>query len=662
MKTNYALWIIFFILLIAMPKASAETIKINDNVTGTLEDTYVHQGAATTNFGSQDLMGVGSDNFNNLISYVKFNISSIPAGITIVDANISFYIDVAPSVNQVVSVWRVGNQTWTEDELTYNNQPGNGSFVNSSSTGTATDVWVFFNVTTYLVDAYSDGNTTISFKLDYTGMGDTRTSANDTYFATKETFEYIASEPGTEDRPNLTIRYSIPRPTITVINPANATIGRAVNFNVTTNVDADWCGLSLDGSQNVSMTGYSTTSFGYLNSSMTDGSHQVIFSCNNTDNNMNSTSRYFTVDAVAPVISILQPFNTTYENNSIEFNFTADELVNWSFVQILTENYTMTNSSTQMQHYNGTLKNGYYVITFWFNDSYSNSDSLARAFTIATLPPKYSGVNPASTQVAYTGVNQSHVFDCNWTQEFHPIDTVLFEMDGINYTTSVVSGEQRRKTIIGLGLGDHSFRWWANDTYSNANKTQLYTYTVTSQSGGNGGGGGGPISWIPEGLDACNVTIYPKLGFSGFGIPDYEMGPFRLRIYNKNITQSFTVHLTGEIEEYCEVEFRQAFEIPPFGADERIIKCTAPNGTKRGNLVITSSLGCQVGMPITITGSDSIVVAFLNTFYFLTFGDINGATAMFFLFWTSAIVGVPFFAWFIGFIIILGIWRYKPWS
>lgn len=87
-------------------------------------------------------------------------------------------------------------------------------------------------------------------------------------------------------------------------------------------------------------------------------------------------------DNTPPIITIIQPFNTTYDNNSIAFNITANEPLSKVKVQIGNTNHTMTNASGQWQYFNGTLADGSYQATFWFNDTAGNWNKTTRWFTI----------------------------------------------------------------------------------------------------------------------------------------------------------------------------------------------------------------------------------------------------------------------------------------
>jgi uncharacterized protein (TIGR03790 family) len=89
-------------------------------------------------------------------------------------------------------------------------------------------------------------------------------------------------------------------PSVSMVSPLSATYSTAsVWFNVSLDENASWCGLSIDGAQNITMNSTSNdtnTSYGYMNSSVMEGTHYAIFSCNDTFGNMNVTSpRYFTV-------------------------------------------------------------------------------------------------------------------------------------------------------------------------------------------------------------------------------------------------------------------------------------------------------------------------------------------------------------------------------
>ena len=109
-------------------------------------------------------------------------------------------------------------------------------------------------------------------------------------------------------------------PTITIIIPSNnANINESfVEFNVSTDGDTDWCGLSIDGDANETMTAFNSTYFNYTNSSIGDGSHTFIVNCNDSSSKLGVSSIYnFYADTTPPDISFAAP---TPSDGSLQSN------------------------------------------------------------------------------------------------------------------------------------------------------------------------------------------------------------------------------------------------------------------------------------------------------------------------------------------------------
>lgn len=90
------------------------------------------------------------------------------------------------------------------------------------------------------------------------------------------------------------------KPLITIHSPTNTTYPAGTtskDFNVSINEDASWCGFSLDGADNVTMTQFNVTYYNYTKTGLTAGSYNVSFSCNDTSNNFNVTSVVFQIAA-----------------------------------------------------------------------------------------------------------------------------------------------------------------------------------------------------------------------------------------------------------------------------------------------------------------------------------------------------------------------------
>ncbi|RLG13900.1 MAG: hypothetical protein DRN66_03310 [Candidatus Nanohalarchaeota archaeon] len=82
-------------------------------------------------------------------------------------------------------------------------------------------------------------------------------------------------------------------PQITILSPlVQQYADSSIWFNATLNEEADWCGYSLDSAANWTMQN-TTGNWNDLNSSMAEGQHNVVFYCNDTAGNMNSTSAIY---------------------------------------------------------------------------------------------------------------------------------------------------------------------------------------------------------------------------------------------------------------------------------------------------------------------------------------------------------------------------------
>jgi intein/homing endonuclease len=119
-------------------------------------------------------------------------------------------------------------------------------------------------------------------------------------------------------------------PTITVtapVNNSNFNIS-SVTFNITGSETLSWCGLSISGTANKTMTG-SGSAFGLTNSSISDGKYTFIVSCNDTQNNFGYSSSYnFYIDTVFPAINFTAPTpgnGSTQANTNIFVNVTSSD-------------------------------------------------------------------------------------------------------------------------------------------------------------------------------------------------------------------------------------------------------------------------------------------------------------------------------------------------
>ncbi|MBA7659730.1 hypothetical protein ES703_67722 [subsurface metagenome] len=165
--------------------------------------------------------------------------------------------------------------------------------VTASDTGLGLDSIVIrlYNSTNDLIN--SSITTSSPNYINFSGLDD------GLYFYNATTNDTLNNQNSTETR-NITLD-NIP-PLITIVSPLSQTYTvTTIDFNVSLNEVGNWCGFSLDGDANVTMTKFNNTYFNYTKSSITEESHNITFACNDTAGNMNASSgiTYFTVEIPA---------------------------------------------------------------------------------------------------------------------------------------------------------------------------------------------------------------------------------------------------------------------------------------------------------------------------------------------------------------------------
>ena len=168
-------------------------------------------------------------------------------------------------------------------------------------------------------------------------------------------------------------------PQVTVQSPLNKSYNLDyVWANLTLDEDGSWCGYSLDGTNNVTMSNTSGN-WNSLIEGLSDASHNITFSCNDTTGNMNASAvtLYFTVDTTSPDVYILSPENITYTDAIINLNVSSDETIDtWWYSLNGASNITFSPNTTV------TLSLGNNNVTVWANDSAGNVNMTTIYFSL----------------------------------------------------------------------------------------------------------------------------------------------------------------------------------------------------------------------------------------------------------------------------------------
>ena len=199
-----------------------------------------------------------------------------------------------------------------------------------------------------------------------------------------------------------------------------------------------------------------------------EGANNVVIWANDTLGNTGSSGVSFTVDTVAPSVSILYPLNSTYNTAQTKINFTASDLHLsgcW-----YSANGGATNSSLNNCRSNFTglsSSEGLNSWTVYANDSAGNIGSSGVIFTVDTIAPQWTGIPPNAT-ITYPAM---------WSgAEFSASDAHLglYKVNNSNFTINS-SGYFNAAGV--LGAGNYVVNISVNDTFGNTNWT-LYQLTV----------------------------------------------------------------------------------------------------------------------------------------------------------------------------------------
>jgi len=183
-----------------------------------IADAYVEEGHPTTNYGTQTKIiarscdtGTGSN--GQMRGFLKFDISSIPAGAMITEAKLrlhGYYITEYIKNVSDVQIRQVTDDSWVETSINWNNQPAYGSVLsniilldNDSWAGShPIDNWYENDVTSFVKSQFDNGDTTISLMIRCMQEYYDNLYYRGSYYNSKEA--------ALENRPTLIVTYEQP--------------------------------------------------------------------------------------------------------------------------------------------------------------------------------------------------------------------------------------------------------------------------------------------------------------------------------------------------------------------------------------------------------------------------------------------------------------------
>jgi len=196
---------------------------------------------------------------------------------------------------------------------------------------------------------------------------------------------------------NFSVIYDINSPLLNVSSPLNNSWNNQANFSLSLNEIGN-CKYTLNsGTANITMNSSDNLAFWGVNSTIGESnfsySYSVIFYCNDSAGNMNSSSRFFGIDKTKPEIDIVSPEGgSSYTSNLQEINFAYNlsENKNISKCSLVVNGIVnLTNSSlvnlSKNQNFNQSFSPGNYNWSVNCTDLADNiGNSSLRNFSVSS--------------------------------------------------------------------------------------------------------------------------------------------------------------------------------------------------------------------------------------------------------------------------------------
>lgn len=363
---------------------------------------------------------------------------------------------------------------------------------NDTVTGTK-EVWLYMNSSgTYTV---VNSTTTVTDHVNMTlSVAMTSGYIGKTLGVFMRGFDYLNQSSNTTTQTFLV--YNSNGPTITVVTPSNfsnkSTVTPTLNFTASHAVDSSFsCSVSVNGVTNY--TGTVTSGSYFANDSLTfnQGKHNWSVSCTDGNSKTSTTGNItFTVDSVAPTLSLTSPSNNT--------NVTLRQGIIVSFSDattgVKTKTYTSScgtsgtiNSGTVFYPFNasGTTcssKNATRTVRVNITDHVARSNVTTLSYGVDDVAPSVTAVSPND------GESLVNLIRFNWTSQdlFVKTSYIGYYLDNnpivqLNFSATglaATGAEFAANRTINLSAGNHSLIFSANDTVGNWGNSTEITFVV----------------------------------------------------------------------------------------------------------------------------------------------------------------------------------------
>ncbi|MBT7402668.1 hypothetical protein HN777_02675 [Candidatus Woesearchaeota archaeon] len=299
--------------------------------------------------------------------------------------------------------------------------------------------------------------------------------------ATHTVFVWANDSSGNEGSSDVTFTIDATSPVVTVTSPSNNSNSSSTSLNVMYNVIEDNredCWYSND-SMLLNTTLTSCTDI--LTVTWSEGEHNVTIWANDSAGNVGNTDVTFTIDATSPVVTVTSPSNNTNTTDGgLDITYSASDTnldSCWYANDSMTTNTTLTSCANITDV---TWSEGEHNVTIWANDSSNNIGSSDIIFNIDTINPIWSNNKTNITTTTTSG--QSVYFNVTLSDS-NPEEYIFSWYNSTDWSNdsavSYTNGQEIQITkTLPTSSGDINWTFYFNDTFGNANQTDVWSVTL----------------------------------------------------------------------------------------------------------------------------------------------------------------------------------------
>jgi hypothetical protein len=255
-------------------------------------------------------------------------------------------------------------------------------------------------------------------------------------------------------------------PSITISSPTSSVYSTSdILLTFSVSEEADWIGYSLDGANNITITGDSLLS-------LSDGSHSVVVYANDTAGNMGVSDVVdFSVDVAPPLITVSSPISSVYSTRDVPLTFSVNEETSWIGYSLDGQNNITISGNTSIN----ALSDGLHNLVVYANDTFGKMGVSGTIYfnvqiPVDTIPPTITITSPQET--TYSTSNVFLEFTIN-----DEVSWVGYSLDNKDNVTIIGNS-----LLSGLSGGSHTIVVYATDTGGNTGASDVVQFSVSIPS------------------------------------------------------------------------------------------------------------------------------------------------------------------------------------